>query len=413
MLSVLAMQAQEVQLNLNAALEKSLTLGETHNYTLNTEKGKFVFAVVIQDGIDLTISVYGPSGEKIGDFDSPNFQNGPEYISFDSEASGNYRFEVTGLEENQPEGHNGDYSIELLKIEPIAETPEARINQLFIPWNQKNSPGASVAVMKNGEVLFSQGYGEAQLEYGIPIEPKTIFHIASVSKQFTAFSMAKLADEGLLSLDDPVQKHLPELYDFGKSITIKHLVHHTSGLRDQWNLLAMAGWRLDDVITRDQIMRLLSRQKDLNFDPSAEYVYCNSGYTLMAEIVERVTGNTFAEWTEENIFEPLGMTNTLFYDDHEKIVPNRAYSYGEASGGFEKRVLSYANAGATSLFTTPEDLLKWANNFKHIKVGNQQIMEQMHERGILTSGDTISYAFGQVISTWNGLKTVSSFDSKG
>ena len=399
--------AQDVNLNINSALEKTLTMGETHNYLFDVETGKFVFAVVMQDGIDLTITVYDPAGEKVGDFDSPNFQNGPEYISFESESAGTYRIEVTGLEENQPEGHTGDYRVELLRIEPVAKTPEARIDQLFIPWDQDGSPGASVAVMKNGEVVLSKGYGEAQLEYGIPIESKTIFHIASVSKQFTAFCMAKLADEGLLSLDDPIQKHLPELYDFGKPITIKHLIHHTSGMRDQWNLLAMAGWRLDDVITRDQIMRLLSRQRELNFDPSAEYVYCNSGYTLMAEIVERVTGKTFADWTDENIFKPLGMTNTLFYDDHEKIVPNRAYSYGEASGGFEKRVLSYANAGATSLFTTPEDLLKWADNFKRVKVGSDRLMEQMHEQGVLTSGDTISYAFGQVISSWNGLKTVS------
>lgn len=399
--------AQEVKLTLNSSLEKTLTLGEVHTYTFDAEADKLIFAVVMQDGIDLSITAYDPGGKKVGDFDSPNFQNGPEYISFKSTATGMYRLEVIGLEENQPTGHSGAYTIKLLRVEPIASTPEGRIDQLFISWDQKGSPGASVAVMKKGRVVFSKGYGEAQLEYGIPIEPKTIFHIASVSKQFTAFSITKLADDGLISLDDPIQKYLPELHDFGKAITIRHLIHHTSGLRDQWNLLAMAGWRLDDVITRDQVIRLLNRQRELNFDPGAEFLYCNSGYTLMAEIVEQVTGKTFAEWTEENIFKPLGMTNTLFYDDHEKIVPNRAYSYGEGGNGFEKRVLSYANVGATSLFTTPEDLLKWAHNFSDPKVGNNKIIEQMHERGILTTGDTIAYAFGQGIGKWKGLKTVS------
>ncbi len=397
---------QDIDLKQNHLLEKSLTLGEKHTYSITAQADQFIFAAVIQQGIDLTIAVFDPEGEKVGDYDSPNFQNGPEYISLNTSLAGNYRLEVTGLEDNQPSGLTGKYTIEILRVEPIASTPENRIDQLFIAWDRQGSPGASVAVMRDGEIIFSKGYGEAQLEYGIPIVPHTVFHIASVSKQFTAFCMAQLADDGLLTLDDPIQKYIPELPDFGQTITIKHLVHHTSGLRDQWNLLAMAGWRLDDVITRDQIMRLLSRQRALNFDPGAEYLYCNSGYTLMAEIVERVTDKTFAEWTKENIFDPLGMTNTLFYDDHEKIVPNRAYSYGETEGGFEKRVLSYANAGATSLFTTPEDLLKWAHNFLDPKVGNENVMEQMHERGILTTGDTITYAFGQVIGTWNGLRTV-------
>ncbi|MEM7102725.1 MAG: serine hydrolase [Bacteroidota bacterium] len=397
--------SQETKLELNNPIEKSLKLGEKHVYVVEAEADKYLFAVVLQDGIDLTIAVYGPDDEKVGDFDSPNYQHGPEYISFNTTATGTYRFEIEGFEGNQPEDHVGDYKVEWLNLEPIPTTPEGRIDQLFFPWNRKGSPGASVAVMKDGEIIFSKGYGEAQLEYNIPIDPNSIFHIASISKQFTAYCMAKLADEGKLSLDDPIQKHLPEMADFGKTITIKHLIYHTSGLRDQWNLLAMAGWRLDDVITKGQVLRLMSRQTALNFEPGAEYLYCNSGYTLMAEIVERVTEKTFPEWTEENIFEPLGMTNTLFFDDHEKIVPNRTYSFSESGSGFRKRVLSYANAGATSLFTTPEDLLKWAHSFSKPIAGNEKVMEQMQERGVLTKGDTITYAFGQVLGEWKGLKT--------
>ncbi|MEO0339636.1 MAG: serine hydrolase, partial [Bacteroidota bacterium] len=399
--------AQETPLKLNKSHEESLTLGEQHYYTIKAPAEKFIVAKVMQKGIDLVVNLYDPQGEQVGTFDSPNFQNGPEFVTFESDEAGVYKLEVIGLEENQDPGHSGDYSVELMRIDRIPTTPAERIDQLFIPWDLKGSPGASVAVMKKGKVVFSKGYGEAQLEYGIPIEPKTIFHIASVSKQFTAFCMAKLADDGKLSLDDPIQKHIPEIQDFGKEITIKHLIHHTSGMRDQWNLLAMAGWRLDDVITKDQVMRLMSRQTALNFDPGAEYLYCNSGYTLMAEIVERVTDMPFDEWTAKNIFEPLGMENTLFYTDHEKIVPNRSYSYGEGPEGFQKSVLSYANAGATSLFTTPEDLLQWAHNFSNPRVGNAMIMDQMHEQGVLTNGDTISYAFGQVIGEWRGLKTIS------
>ncbi len=188
---------------------------------------------------------------------------------------------------------------------------------------------------------------------------------------------------------------------------MRHLIHHTSGLRDQWNLLALAGWRLDDVITRDQILRLITRQRELNFEPGAEYLYCNTGYTLLAEIVSRVTGQPFPEWTRENLFEPLGMTRTHFHDDHQEIVPGRAYSYEhDPEGGYRKSVLSYANAGATSLFTTAPDLVRWMRNLDTGGVGGSQVLETVHTRGVLNDGDTIPYAFGLVHGAFLGLATV-------
>ena len=283
---------------------------------------------------------------------------------------------------------------------------ESEIDALVAETIKPESAGLSVAVAREGEILFSKGYGSANPEYDIPNTPATIFHVASVSKQFTAFAIALLHDEGKLSLNDDIHKYLPELPDFGHRITIKHLVHHTSGLRDQWNLLALAGWRLDDVITRDQVLRLMSHQQELNFKPGDEFAYCNTGYTLMAEIVSRVSGKPFAEWCTENIFQPLEMRNTLFYDDHEKLVKNRAYSYYESPAGLKKSVLSYANVGATSLFTTAEDLAKWSNNFYRMKVGNERVMEQMEERAVLNKGDTISYAFGQGISKYKGIRLI-------
>ncbi|MCB0837049.1 MAG: serine hydrolase, partial [Bacteroidetes bacterium] len=195
-----------------------------------------------------------------------------------------------------------------------------QIDQIFSEWNHKERPGGAVAVAKDGKIVFSKGYGMANLEYHIPNEPATVFHIASVSKQFTTFAILLLEKDGKLSLDDDIRKYLPEIPDFGTKITLRHLAHHTSGLRDQWNLLALAGWRLDDVITLDHVMALMSRQKDLNFEPGEEYLYCNSGFTLLAEIVSRVSGKSFAEFTRERIFTPLKMNNTLFYVDHEEIV---------------------------------------------------------------------------------------------
>ena len=376
--------------------------GENHVYNVNMKQNFFAVIHVEQNGIDLIMKTADPEGKELGTFDSPNGTQGPEMVSITSTAAGNYTVTVNPLD---PEKPGGEYTIELLRVEPKGATPEKQIDQLMTTIVTPGSAGATIAVGKGDKVLFNKGYGSANLEYDIPNTPGSIFHIASVSKQFTAFAIAMLADQGKLSLDDDIRKHLPELHDFGHKITIRHLIHHTSGLRDQWNLLALAGWRLDDVITREQVLRLMFNQRELNFKPGDEMVYCNTGYTFMAEIVSRVTGKSFPDWCNENIFKPLGMNNTLFYDDHQKIVKNRAYSFVESPTGLKKSVLSYANVGATSLFTTAEDLLKWSRNFKTMKVGNARTMKMMEERAILNKGDTLSYAFGQVLGKHKGLTT--------
>jgi CubicO group peptidase (beta-lactamase class C family) len=291
---------------------------------------------------------------------------------------------------------------------PASDTSlPAKIDKLFANWDKPDSPGAALMVFKDGAVVYKRGYGRANLEYDIPITPAAVFHVASVSKQFTAFAIALLASQGKLSLDDDIRKHLPEVPDFGKTITIRQLIHHTSGLRDQWELLSMAGWRLDDVITKEHILKMVRNQKELNFDPGSEHLYCNTGYTLLAVIVERVSGQSFRQFTETNIFKPLGMTNTHFHDDHEMVVKNRAYSYSPArEGGFKLSALNYANVGATSLFTTAEDMARWVQNFDDGRVGGSAVIEQMHQQGVLNNGQKISYAFGLVIGKYKGLKTV-------
>ena len=177
-------------------------------------------------------------------------------------------------------------------------------------------------------------------------------------------------------------------------------------MRDQWNLLAMAGWRLDDVITKEHVLKLVSKQKELNFNPGDEYLYCNTGFTLLAEVVARVSGQSFAEFTEARIFQPLQMSNTLFYDDHEKIVKNRAYSYYATNDGYKKSVLSYANVGATSLFTTVEDLSQWSLNFANPKVGDQGIIDKLNTLAVLNDGKTFGGALGQFVGKYKGLNEI-------
>jgi CubicO group peptidase (beta-lactamase class C family) len=378
--------------------------GEAHQYMIKLEGDQFAFFKLIQQGIDVIITTYDPDGKKIEEFDSPNGANGPEYIFIVTGKKGNYILEVSPLEEKVPPGN---YQLSIEKIEPKGVTPDKQVDQLFTAWDNLETPGAAIAVVQNGRIAFKKGYGSANLEYDIPITSSTVFHIASVSKQFTVFSVLLLARDGKLSLDDDIRKYIPEVPDFGKTITLRQLAHHTSGLRDQWNLLAMAGWRLDDVITKEHIMKLVSKQKALNFNPGDEFLYCNTGFTLLAEVVARVSGKSFADFTQERIFEPLKMSNTLFYDDHEKIVKNRAYSFYNTENGYKKSVLSYANVGATSLFTTVEDLSLWAANFETPVLGDKEIIDQMNERGILNNGDTISYALGQDIGKYKGLTFIS------
>jgi CubicO group peptidase (beta-lactamase class C family) len=391
-------------LKINEKIQAEIAPPDVHRYQISLGKDRFCALLVQQEGVDLLIKLIDPAGDTLRSFDTPNGRQGPEFVSFFSEKKGIYTITVSPLNQKEPKGH---YYIQLLKKEAKAKSADARTDQLFSAWDVPGSPGAAVAIAHGNEIIYSKGYGLADLEYNIPNTPATIFHIASVSKQFTAFSIAVLADQKKLSLDDDIRKYLPELNDFGETITIRHLIHHTSGLRDQWNLLALAGWRLDDVITKNQVLRLIGRQKELNFKPGARMMYCNTGYTLLAEIVSRVTGKSFPDWTRENIFIPLGMYNTLFYDDHEKIVPGRAYSYQSDGSGYKKSVLSYANVGATSLFTTVEDITKWADNFTSMKAGNANVMRMMNEKGILNKGDTLTYAFGQEIETYKGLKTIS------
>ena len=287
------------------------------------------------------------------------------------------------------------------------KTLEAKVDQLFAESSKPDSPGAAIAVVKDGEIVYKQGYGMANLEYNIPITTTTIFDIASVSKQFAAFAIATLSDEGKLSLDDDIRMHLPDVPDFGGTITVRHLLHHTSGLRDWVQSLVIAGDVMEDVISFKHILKMVRDQKALNFEPGAEFLYSNTGYNLLAEVVETVTGDSFREWTNTHIFKPLDMTNSHFHDDHQMILKNRAYSYQAVeNGGFKHAVNNTTALGSSSLYSTVEDLAKWILNFDDTRIGTQTVIEQMHQRGVLNNGEQIDYAFGLNIGEYRGLKTV-------
>ena len=209
-----------------------------------------------------------------------------------------------------------------------ADSTRAAIDRVFQRWRSKDGPGCSVAASRDGKTIFEAGYGTAILEADVPITPASIFHVASISKQFTAMSILLLARDGKLSLDDDIRKYLPEVPDYGTRITIRHLLMHTSGLRDQWDLLALARGRFEENrITEADVLDIVSRQKALNFAPGTEYLYSNTGYTLAGTIVRRVSGKSLREFADERIFKPLGMAHTHFHDDYTMVVKGRTFAY--------------------------------------------------------------------------------------
>ena len=276
------------------------------------------------------------------------------------------------------------------------------------------TPGCAVGVFQNGAITFAKGYGLANIEYDAPITPRTPFIMGSVSKQFTAAAIALLVEQGRLSLTDDVRKYVPELHDYGKHVTIDNLVHHTSGIRDFWALVDLAGMRPDDGYTVGDVVALASRQRNLNFDPGAEYAYSNTGYVLLGVIVQRVTGKSLRQFEAEQIFTPLGMVSSQFHDDHNEPVHGRAAAYSPApAGAWKINIWNNDIVGQGGLMTTMEDLQKWDENFYTGQVGGQGFLKRQLQRGKLNNDSTLAYAFGLEVGAYRGLPMVEHSGSTG
>jgi CubicO group peptidase (beta-lactamase class C family) len=295
------------------------------------------------------------------------------------------------------------------KTTGLQESPKtAAVDQLFAKWDRADSPGAAVVVVKDGAVVYQRGYGSANLESRTAITPQTAFDAASVAKQFTGLAIAMLIEQGKLSLDDDIRKHIPDVPDFGKPITIRHLLYHTSGLRDWPETLGLSGMDWGAVITMDTILEMVRRQQELDFMPGEEQQYCNTSYNLLAATVSKVTGKSFRAWTDANIFEPLGMKQTHFCENPAKLIPNRAESYSAAGNNKYNRTISQLAAqGSSSLFITAEDMGKWLVNFQKEAVGGRSAFERMYEPGKLNNGKKIDYGFGVVLGNYHGDRAIS------
>ncbi len=294
----------------------------------------------------------------------------------------------------------------LLTSAALADETADKVDKLFTAWDTTVTPGAALAVVRDGKIVYERGYGMASLEDGLVMTPQKVFDIGSTSKQFTAACVAMLVRDGKVGLSDDIRKFLPEMPDYGKVITVDHLLHHTSGLRDYNALLELAGFRADgDCPTVDEAYGVICRQKRLNYVPGAEYSYTNTGFFLLSRIVEKVSGTSLNAFAQEHIFRPLGMTHTLFQDDHNQIVRNRARGYERAGGGFRINMSNWDETGDGNVYTTVEDLALWDRAFADGTLG-KDLMDMLHTQGVLNDGTKIEYAFGLMIGTHKGLRVV-------
>ena len=395
--------AQDTTLRPGVPVAGSLAAGDTAVYAVDAGEDFFVMGAVDQRTVDLAVRVLNPQGRQVGRVDGPD--RGPERFFFPSDDAGRYRIQVLA-----PDGGAGDFSITLERLEPLAKDPKKLVDQLMSPYDRKDSPGAAVAVWRDGRTLFRKAYGMANLAYGIPFEVDTRTNIGSTSKQFTAFAVMLQAERGKLSLDDDIRKHVPELPDFGDTIRVRHLITHTSGLREFLNLLVMTGRRLDrgDHIDRAELVEIVKRQPALQNRPGAEWNYNNTAFGLAALIVERTSGQPFHAFMAENVFGPLGMTRTMVRPSPAHVVEGASKGYVLGPDGFLEAEDLGGAVGAGGVYTTLVDLQTWVENMAspRPRVGTPETFREMTTSYVLTNGDSTGYGYGLSVDRQRGLRRV-------
>ncbi|MFC1529506.1 serine hydrolase domain-containing protein [Gemmatimonadota bacterium] len=393
--------AQITELREGRTVSGALASGDTIRYSVEVGENYFLYGEVDQITVDVIVRLLDADGNQVGRYDTPS--RGGERFTRRLGDAGIYTIEVIPFEDE-----TGAYTITLHQVEPVESDPKKLTDQFMAPYDEDDSPGAAVQVWRNGRTLYSKAYGMANLAYGIPFETDTRTNIGSTSKQFTAFAIMLQADRGLLSLDDDIRKHIPELPEFEETITIRHLITHTSGLREFLNLLSMTGRRLDhgDWIDRSEIIDIVQRQPALQNSPGAEWNYNNTAFGLAAVIVERTSGQDFHVFMQENVFGPIGMTRTMVRPSPEHIVPDMSEGYTQGADGFLQIGDLGGAVGAGGIYSTVEDLQTWIENYADPRVGNSGIFDQMMTSFVLSNGDETGYGFGLSVDSQAGLRRV-------
>lgn len=389
------------ELAVGRTVTDSLAPGEPHEYALELAARQFVLGRVDQRTVDVVVRIHGPSGDVLDSFDGP--ARGPEPFQFETDSAGRYTIEVAPFEEE-----TGRYALTVERAEPVAVRPSDRVDQLMAAY-AGDVPGGVVGVVRHGELVFAKGYGRADLTYDIPFTVETRTNIGSTSKQFTAFAINLLAERGELTLDDDVREHIPELPRFEETVTLRHLLTHTSGYREFLNTLALTGRNLQegDWVDREEVIALVRRQPELQNVPGSEWNYNNTAFALLATVVERVGGKPFPDWMRENVFEPLGMEHTVVRADPHRIVENSARGYAPSEEGGWREASDLGGAmGAGGIYTTVGDLARWIGNLETGALGGEAVIERMTTPYVLADGDTTDYGFGLFIDEQRGLRRI-------
>lgn len=399
-------QEQKGFIKRGTTLSAKIATGQKHLYKIKLDASQFAFLQFMQKGADVKITTFDLKGSKVEETDSPNGTRGPEYVMLRSSKKGDYLLEIEGLGADAPAA---TYEVTLKTLRPKAVTPGQKTDEIFLPWDNEQSPGAAVAVFKGGKVLYQKGYGMANLENHVPNTPSTMFHIGSVTKTFTGYSVLLLEKMGKLSLDDDIRKYVPEVPDFGYKVSLRHLLQHTSGIRSYESLHAMSGYEIHSKVP---FLKLMSRQRDLNFPPGDEYDYSNSGSVLLAMVVERVSGISYVDFAKEHIFKPLKMTATVFQDDAGKLVSGVADSYEPGANGPKKLYVVNDLLGSTGIITNLGDMGRWVSHL--LKPGeNADIVEKMSTPGKLKDGRLIECGLGLAIANHKGHQEIGHSGAEG
>ena len=402
--------AQDAELSQGRTLPGTLAAGDTLRYTIDADEGTFLLGEVNQLSVDVNVRILRPDGTPVAGFGG--LGKGVERYAGRTPAAGTYTVEVFAAAGDDGDGDgdgSGQFEITLLRHEPVATDPARLTDQLMARFDGEDSPGAAVRVWREGRTVFSNTYGMANLAYGIPFEADTRTNIGSTSKQFTAFAIMLQAERGLLSLDDDIRKHVPELPKFDHTIQVKHLITHTSGLREFLNLLRMTGRRTDhgDWIDRHELIDIVQRQPALQNVPGAEYNYNNTAFGLAAVIVERTSGVDFHVFMQENVFGPLGMTRSMVRPSNRHIVPDMSEGYTPGPDGYRQIGDLGGAVGAGTVYTSIGDLQTWVENYANPRVGTRESIDEMMTSFVLNDGEESGYGYGLRVAEQGGLKQVS------
>ena len=397
----------QTELRRGRTLSETIAAGDTARYTIAAGENDFVLGEVNQVSVDVTIRVLDPEGTQIGRYGG--LGRGAERFAGRTATAGTHTVELfVAGDDGDDGGDGGSYEITLLRHESVATDPKRLADQMMARFDGRESPGAAVRVWRDGRTLYSKTYGMANLAYELPFEEDTRTNIGSTSKQFTAFAIILQAERGLLSLDDDIRTHIPELPEFDETIQVRHLITHTSGLREFLNLVRMTGRRLDhgDWIDRSELVDIVQRQPALQNAPGAEWNYNNTAFGLAATIVERTSGQDFHVFMQENVFGPLGMTGSMVRPSNRHIVPNQSEGYTPDADGYRQIGDLGGAVGAGAVYSTIGDLQTWVENYAAPRVGSRESIDEMMTSFVLTDGEETGYGYGLFVDDQGGLKRV-------